>query len=261
MGPLCLWQCLLTNFASSGSPRLRYHFQNYKGAEFQQTPFSARPKPFQFHPSNANAFKNQQHAIPTSVGYGQHRSPSAYQVQYQLQQPYGRSYNRFPCRNLVLRRLRYRPCQYQAYSQQQRAYPVKYQNLAPARHYARTGYQAQWQQYQPRQAFYQKTHLPEVGSGYLQNHRSALTSDKFFLTQEGFWKPDGRPATQLTLGREVGANKMDGEAGRVGDREEKRRSEETKEERQRNQEETRRRLETEKQRQKKKFRIKTQLTC
>merc|ERR1712192_161237 len=218
---IMMWILFLCLPFISGSPQLRYHFQHFNGAEFQgaQSPSS----PLQFLPTNANSFQKQQQ----SVGYLRRRAPYANPVQYQ----YGRGYISYPCQNLVLHRLRYRPCQYQqAYSRRRNTFPGdKFQmNLAPARNYARTGrYQAKWQQkYQPRQTYYHP--MPEVGAGYLEDYPpNALVPDQYFLTQEGLWKPQGRsPVTHASFKRpelhrsEVEVKRQSAEAGEERQKEE-----------------------------------------
>merc|ERR1712012_1102397 len=89
-------------FSLSGSPPLRYHFQHYKGAEFQNGP-SVVSRPLQYIARNGNTFSNNR----------LHWARPAYSVQYQG--AYGGVYTSYPCQNLFLQRLRYRPCQYQTY--------------------------------------------------------------------------------------------------------------------------------------------------
>ena len=158
---------MLHVFSLSGSPPLRYHFQHYKGAEFQNGP-SVVSRPLQYIARNGNTFSNNR----------LHWARPAYPVQYQ--RAYGGAYRSYPCQNLLLQRLRYRPCQYQAYPRQQRTFSRMYQNPALVG------------QYQPqRQTYAVKTEMPEVGARYVQDHqgRSTLVPNKYFLNQDGVWEP------------------------------------------------------------------------
>jgi len=123
-----MWILYLCLHLTTGSPQLRYHFQHFNGAEFQGPQSSV-------HWTNGKRFQ--------SVG----------NLRQYHQQPYGAAYRSYPCQNLVFRRLRYRPCQYQQpYSRQNRAFSGKYQNLPPARHYSRTEEQKKKEDEERRQA-------------------------------------------------------------------------------------------------------------